>query len=271
MIYTIINQKGGVGKTTTASALGAGLARRGKVLLIDMDAQGNLTKELEKRGSEPTVLDMLAGKSSASQAIIRMDDTKALIPSSPFLAAADVSITDIGKEFRLREALEAVKNDYDYIVIDTPPAAGILTVNALTAADAAIIPAEAEIKSIEGVALIVQTIDAVRKYCNPNLTISGILVTRFNGRARIAKDMLEMLQDTAEHIGTKVFGTKIRECTALKEAAALRTDIFAYAPKSNGAADYGGLIDELLPRTAAKRTSRKRTPKKKTSDNQTYK
>ena len=155
-------------------------------------------------------------------------------------------ITATGKEYRLREALEPVYDLYDYIVIDTPPALGILTVNALTACTGAIIPAQADVYSLQGIALLSQTIETVRKYCNRALKIKGIVLTRYNSRAVLSRDMADLIAQTAQQLRTKLYTTRIRECTALKEAQAVQQDIFTYAPRSNAAADYKALVAEVL-------------------------
>ena len=248
-ITAVAIQKGGQGKTVTAYALGAGLALRGqRVLFIDLDAQGNLSYTL---GADATGLtgrsafEVLQGATSATEAI-QHTPLGDIIASSPALAAADTTLTAVGKEYRLREALEALGDAYDRIILDTPPSLGILTVNALTAADSLIIPAQADMYSLQGIGQLWQTIQTIRRYCNPRLAIEGVLLTRYNGRAVISRDLSDMLEQTAAQMGTKVFKARIRECTALKEAVAVKTDIYTYAPRSNAAADYSAFIGELL-------------------------
>lgn len=248
--YTIINQKGGVGKSTTAAALGIGLIRRGfKVLFIDLDAQGNLTYSLGADGaglSGKSALDVLMRAATAEEAAINTDSGAHLIPSTPALVGADMALTATGKEYRLKEALKAVGDKYAYCIIDTPPALGILTVNALTAADEAIIPAQADVFSLQGITQLYSTIQAVQQYTNPALNIAGILLTRWSGRAIISRDIAELLENTAERLHTRLYNAKIRECTALKEAQAQRVDIYSYAPKSNAAADYTDFVEEVI-------------------------
>ena len=248
-IITIINQKGGVGKSTTALVFGASLLNKGyKVLFVDMDAQGNLSNTLNADCAGLTglsVLEMLNGSVSALQAIQKTENGD-VIASSPALAAADTVLINVGKEFRLAESLESIQDQYDYVVIDTPPALGILTVNALTAATGCIIPAQADIYSIQGIGQLYKTISTIRKYCNHDLKVYGMLLTRFNPRTIISKDISEMLSDEAEKLGTKVYKSRIRECTALKEAQALHETIYQYAPKSNAAFDYDDFVDEFL-------------------------
>ena len=245
-IFTVINQKGGVGKSTTAAALGAGLTLKGfKVLHIDLDAQGNLTFCMGAGASALSSLEVLTGTATAAEAIKHTDQGD-IIPASPALAGADALITATGKEYRLREALEPLHDLYDYIVIDTPPALGILTVNALTACTGAIIPAQADAYSLQGIAMLGQTVDTVRKYCNRDLIIKGIVLTRYNSRAVLSRDMAELISQTAAQLHTKLYTATIRECTALKEAQAVQQDIFSYAPRSNAAADYKALVAEIL-------------------------
>lgn len=241
---SIVNRRGGVGKTATAHAVGAGLALKGyKVLYIDLDSQCNLTYDVGAKPAPLTSMEVLSGTATAEEAIQHTEGGD-IIPASPSLAIADTAIEGTGKEHRLREAIEGL--EYDYIIIDTPPALGVLTVNALTASDSAIIPAQAEVHSLQGIALLYEAIEAVQKYTNPNLKIAGILITRYNGRAILSKDMRANLEDTARELGTKLYSTPIRECIAIKEAQAVQRDIYSYAPRSNATKDYSALLEELL-------------------------
>lgn len=242
----VINQKGGVGKSTTAYALGAGLILKGyKVLFIDLDAQGNLSYNMGALSKPITSLEVLTGTATAQEAIVATKSGD-LIPASSVLASADALITTTGKEYRLKEALEPLKKSYDYIILDTPPALGILTVNALTACNSVIIPAQADIFSLQGIGQLSQTIQTVKRYCNPTLSIKGIAITRYSSRAVLTRDMIELLDDTARQLNTKLYKTKIRECIAIKEAQASQQDIYSYSPKSNATADYTQLIQEIL-------------------------
>ena len=245
----IINRRGGVGKTATANALGAGLFKRGyKVLFIDLDSQTNLTFDTGAKPGRFSAMDVLTGQATAEQAIIATPQGD-IISGSNALSGADLIISNTGKEYRLKEAIAPIIGRYDYIVIDTPPALGTLATNALTAATAAIIPAQAEIHSLQGIALLNETIAAVKKYTNPELTINGILLTRYNGRAIISQDMKSNIDALAESLGTSAYKTPIRECVAIREAQALQQDIFTYAPKSNAAKDYTAFINEFLERS----------------------
>lgn len=256
----IINQKGGVGKSTTAAAVGAGLILKGyRVLFIDLDAQGNISHTLRATPNSSGIMEMLQEPEIIRQAIEELPTaaitgdrerkgaaaTYGIIASSNKLAAADTLLEGVGKEYRLKEALELIEPLYDYVIIDTPPALGILTVNALTAATAAIVPAQADIYSLQGISQLSGTITTVKRYCNPTLEILGIVLTRYSGRAIISRELAELISSTAAKLNTKAYSTKIRECTAIKEAQAVRESIYTYAPRSNAAADYTALLNEI--------------------------
>lgn len=243
-IIAIIAQKGGVGKTTTTHAIGAGLALRGsKVLLVDLDPQGSLTSIVGANSGGYTTLDLLLRRATADQAIQRASQLD-IIPASEGLAA-DGILTQTGKEYRLREAIKPIKERYDYILIDCPPSLGVLTINALTAASSCIVPAQADTLSLQALKQLAPTIDVVRQYTNSSLVIKGIIITRYNGRAILSREAAEMIEAQAQQMGTKVFAAKIRECISIKEAQAMRQDIFSYASRSNAAQDYNRLIAEV--------------------------
>ena len=219
-VIAVSNQKGGVGKSTTANALGAYLFHKGfKVLYVDMDAQGNLSYSMGASNKAISSLEVLTGTATAKEAIVQTAQGD-LIPASPALSSADALLKDTGREYKLREALEPILGDYDYIILDTPPAIGTLTINALTACNSVIVPAQADIYSLQGIGQLVQTVQTVKRYCNRDIAIKGLLITRYNARALLTKDMTELLEDTANHLQTKLYTTKIRECIALKEAQA---------------------------------------------------
>ena len=242
-VVAIVNRKGGVGKTATAQALGAGLIRKGcSVLYVDLDSQTNLTYGLGAAAGRLNSMDVLTGSAKAQDAIQRTPQGD-VIAGSEALAGADTAIDGTGKEYRLKEALEGLQ--YDYIIIDTPAQLGTLTVNALTAADSVVIPVQAEVYSLQGIGQLSKAIEAVKKYCNHNLHIRGILITRYNGRAIISRDMLSNLEDAAAQLHTRLYSTPIRECVSIKEAQAQQQDIFSYAPRSNAAKDYAAFLDEF--------------------------
>ena len=247
MIYAVINQKGGVGKSTISAVLLSGLTKKGfSVLAVDLDAQGNLsfTAGADTQNQKNT-FQLLTEKVSVPD-LIQHTEQGDIIPSSSSLAGADAFITNTGKEFRLKEALEQIKDNYDYIILDTPPALGILTVNALTAADSAIIPAQADVYSLQGIAQLSETIALVKKYCNPNLKIAGILLTRYSTRAVLNRDIANMMREQAKNLDTKLFKTAIREAVAVREAQISQKSIFDYAPKANVTEDFQNFINELL-------------------------
>ena len=242
----VINQKGGVGKSTTALAIGAGLSLKGySVLFIDLDAQGNLSYTLGADTKGYNAMGVLERPETAKEEIQHTPQGD-IIASSPKLAGADKLLEETGKEYRLKEALESLQGAYDYIIVDAPPALGILTINALTACTGAIIPAQADIYSLQGIGQLNSTIETVKKYCNPSLSIMGIVITRFNGRSIIRREVAEMLERTADQLHTKLYSSKIRECTALVEAQATKQNIYSYAPRSNATADYKALVDEII-------------------------
>jgi len=245
-VVAIVNRKGGVGKTATAQALGAGLKLKGyTVLYVDLDSQTNLSYAL---GADPgglNSMDVLTGEATAQEAIQHTQQGD-VIAGSEALAGADAAIDGTGKEYRLREALEGLQ--YDFCIVDTPAALGTLTVNALTAAHSVIIPAQAEVYSLQGIGQLHRTIEAVKKYCNHDLYIRGILITRYNGRAIISRDMLSNLEEAARQLQTRLYDTPIRECVSIKEAQAQQQDIYSYAPRSNAAKDYLQFIDEFMER-----------------------
>ena len=248
----VIAQKGGVGKSTTAYAIGVGLAKyhAARVLFVDTDAQGNLSRTMEADNSGTTGADILAaitGRADLRHTIQRTPHGD-IVAASPALSGADrePTLSKVGREYRLRKALEAVSGEYDYCIVDTPPALSIVTVNALTAADKAIIPAQADDYSLEAIERLRETIETVKAYCNPSLQVDGILLTRFNGRAVISREIAEMIAQAAEKLESRLYETRIRECTAVKEAQAVREDIYSYAPRCNAAKDYRALIDEMI-------------------------
>lgn len=237
-VISIINQKGGVGKTTTAHNLAAGLRlQKKKVLLLDLDAQCNLTLLQRANNNTHTIYDVLTGKTKLRDAI--QDD---------FVAGSKNLIllqSKAGAEQILKYVLQSAK-DYDYVIIDTPPALGIITINALTASNSIIITSTADLLPIQGLNDLYKTVQTVKKNSNPDLKILGILVTRFNKRTVLGKTMLKSLTDIAAKIGTKVFNTEIRDSIAIKEAQAKQTDIFSYSRYSTAGRDYKNLTTEIL-------------------------
>ena len=245
-IIAIINQKGGVGKSTTAQALTAGLTLRGfKVLAVDLDPQTNTSFTMKASSEGATALGVLL-KEIPAAAAVQSTPYGDIIASTERLAGADTLITDTGKEHQLEEALTPLKDSYDFIIVDTPPALGILSVNALTASDSVIIPAQAELYSLQGIGKLAEAIKAVKKYCNPDLVIEGILFTRYNTRSTFSGELSDLAERLAANLQTKVFDTRIRESIAIKKAQATQKSIFEYEPKGKAAEDYNSLIKEIL-------------------------
>lgn len=244
----VTNQKGGTGKTTTALATAHGLAKDGyKVLIVDLDQQQNASSVLDVKGNRPSSLEVLTGEATAQEAITNAGTVDA-IAADPRAGQADKLIEGIGAEYRLKEALEEVAAQYDYTVLDTPPALGIITANALAAADYAIVPAQPDIFSLEGMAQLCDTVRTAKKYANPNLKVAGILLTRYNGRATLSRDIYEAAAETAQGLETTPFTATIREGVAVKEAQAMKQSLYDYAPRANVTADYSAYLEELKGR-----------------------
>ena len=255
-IIAIANQKGGVGKTTTSAALISGLDQAGKrVLGIDLDPQGNLGFCLGAGMSSPhTILDVMNGSVPVHKALVRCDYGDLLVSD---ITLSNNGLDDIrtNREFILRDAIKPVMDFFDYIIIDTPPALNLLTVNAYSVSDFLIIPMASDILSLVGLAQLKETIESVRGSFNPGLNVLGILLTRFNPRTTLSRDVLEMAQQLAAQINSRVFDTKIRTGVAIAEAPAHGESIFSYNPRSGAVKDYQALIEEIAPDIQLKEVS----------------
>lgn len=214
------------------------------MLFIDLDQQGNLTYATHAGHSEVNALDLLTNAQLDKQAIQVTPTNYHIIASSPMLANVEAVLTMTGREYRLKEALATLQG-YDYVVIDTPPSLNILTINALTASDFALIPAQADIFSVQGITQLGQTLDAIKRYTNKNLSVLGIVLTRYSNRNILSRDLQQVIHDTAKSIHTKAYTQSIREAVAIKEAQALKQDIFSYNAHGNVTQDYADLFQEI--------------------------
>ena len=245
-ITTITNQKGGVGKTTTAAALLSCLSQRGaRVLGVDLDPQGSLGFSMGLDIEHcATIYDVFRGVAEPAD-VIRSTDVCDVLPSNILLSAAEMEFNKPGREFLLKAALSKVADGYDYILIDTPPALNILTVNAYVASDSLIIPMAPEVLSLLGVSQIKETIESVRSYYNSRLQVLGFLLNRYNGRLNLSREMLELAQEIARQLNTRVFDSKIRSSVSVAEAPAHGQSINDYAPRSKPALDFAALCEEI--------------------------
>lgn len=246
MIYAVAFQKGGTGKTSTAVAIAAGATFRGKkALAIDLDPQGNLTFTMGGTPAAAGAYELITQRAQITETIQHTEQGD-VIPAGLNLSAVDAEIGGKpGRDFLLKAAIKPIVNLYDVIVIDTPPALGTLLINALTAADKAILTMSADIYSLQGLYLLNDTIKQVQTYCNPALKVEGVLFTRHTTRTSLARDMTTSTATALDEMGIKLFQTAIREGVAVKEAAAMQKSLFGYAPKSNPAQDYSAFLDEL--------------------------
>jgi len=246
-IITIGNRKGGVGKTTTAAAVASCLKADGeRVLLVDLDSQCNLSSNVGADASRTSILNVLLDGVHAKDAIQPSCICDIIPGSLEFGKIEDALGKKTGREFRLIESLVPLKDDYDYCVLDTPPNLGIATTNALTASDDLIIPTIAESFALDGVAQLYDSIQEVRHYTNKTLRIAGILVTLYNGRAILSRNMYDELEKMASSMGTKVFKQTIRRSINVAEAQQSSKDLFDYAANSNAAQDYKAFVNEYL-------------------------
>lgn len=249
-VYAFANQKGGVGKTTTAVSLADALAiRQRRTLLVDIDPQANATSSLgfDKQKIETSIYHLLLHETPVKDVVQLTDRVHLdLLPSSPILASAEVElVTQLGREYRLRDALVEARTQYDYILIDCPPSLGLLTINALAAADGVIVPVQCEYLPLEGLAMLMQTIDLAKRRLNPQLVVAGVMMTMYDGRTNLAQ---QVVNEVRQHFGAQLFTTIVPRNIRLSEAPSFGRTIFQYAPSSPGGVAYARLADELLAR-----------------------
>ena len=246
MIITVAAQKGGVSKTTTAASLAQALTwKKKKTLLIDADAQGSASLIYGAEDLGGGSYDLITGKAKAKD-LIQETPAGSIIPASPLLDRLGIELNNTpGRDSLLKAAISPVKGDYAFILIDTAPGLGTCLIQALTAADVVIIPLLCDPQALSGLHNVYDTIEQVKTYCNPALTVAAVVLTQYNARATLTRQYEGLIAEQCEEMGLYLAKTRIRRGIAIQEAQAMRESLYNYAPKSNPAADYLELIKEL--------------------------
>ena len=247
IVVAVTNQKGGVGKTTSALCLADGLKNRGyRVLLIDTDQQQSSTKQYKAVVQDTyTLYDVLTGACELDSAIQKLDRGD-IVAADDLLKKIDVALEGMKKYLHMKKAIQEMKTVYDFIILDCPPALDTVLLNNLTACDRVLVPITCEIMSLEGLTALSSTLDSVREVTNPNIKVVGLLLIKYKKHTRLTKQLTAQLEVFEDLFDTKTFRSRIRESTALAEAQTLRQSVFEYAPKSTTAQDYDSFVDEFL-------------------------
>ncbi len=245
-ILSITNQKGGVAKTTTSQALITGLANRGyKILGIDLDPQSNLSFAVGSDSNKPTIYNALKNEVDITDTIQNINNFD-FISSNILLSGVDVEFTQTGREYILKEKIESIKSNYDYIIIDNLPSLSLLAINSFVASDYIIIPVNSDVFSLQGIGQLNDTINNVKKYCNNHLEILGILMTKYHSKQKLSSNIKSTLNDMANQLNTQLFKTYIRESVAIKEAQIQQQNLLNYDKNNNAIIDYNTFVDELI-------------------------
>lgn len=247
-VIAIVNQKGGVGKTTTSINLSACIAYKGKkVLLIDIDPQSNTTSGLgiDKHNIDKSIYDVLINDEDIRNTVLdtKIDSLK-ICPSNIQLAGAEIELVPmISREMRLKEAIESIRNEYDYILMDCPPSLGLLTLNALTGADTVLVPIQCEYYALEGLSQLMSTVNLIRKHLNKKLEVEGVVLTMYDARTNLS---IQVVEEVRKHFNSKVYRSIIPRNVRLSEAPSFGLPIILYDDKSKGAEAYLELAEEVI-------------------------
>lgn len=245
-VLAIANQKGGVSKTTSTQAITTLLNKQGKkTLAIDLDPQGNLSFAMKANlDGTPTIYNVMKGELKAEE-ILQSTESGDILPANILLSGSDTEFTSTGREYLLKEAIQDISKKYEYIIIDCPPALSVLTINAFVTSNFIVVPSIADVFSLQGITQLNNTIQSVKKYCNPSLRVAGILLTRFNQRTNLSNHIQKLLDNATVSMETILFDTFIRNSVSVQESQYQRENMIDYDGKSNAMLDYAKFLNEL--------------------------
>ena len=245
-VLAVANQKGGVSKTTTSQAMTTLLNKQNKkTLAIDLDPQGNLSFAMKANlDNTPTIYNVLKGELKVSD-ILQHTESGDILPANILLSGADIEFMSTGREYLLKEAIQDISKQYEYIIIDCPPSLSVLTINAFAASSYVIVPSLADVFSLQGMAQLSNAIQSVKKYCNPDLKVAGILLTRFNQRTNLSNHVQKLLDSATKNMDSLLFNTFIRNSISVQESQYQRENMIDYSGKSNAMLDYSNFLIEL--------------------------